>query len=203
VQSGVMYETGTPAPVSLYSRLKLRMEELVIRSKKRDFHPTALRISTCYGLSPRMRFDLVINSLIRDAVLKKEINIHSGEENRAFIHVDDAARAIVLGVKAHVSLVSGQVFNVSAEGQELTLNQLANLAKQVVPDILVTIGNEQPDLSGYRVSCSKMAKVLDFKPHFTILAGMEEVRDSLIRGDFLDPYSAKYSNTASAKSKKN
>lgn len=196
VQSGVMYETGTPAPVSLYSRLKLRMEELVIRSKKRDFHPTALRISTCYGISPRMRFDLVINALIRDAVVKRELNITSGDENRAFIHVDDVARAIVLAVKAHVSLVSGQVFNLSAEGQELTLNQLANLTKQVVPDILINIGNAKPDLAGYRVSCSKMAKVLDFKPHFGILAGMEEVRDALIRGDYEDPYAPKYSNTS-------
>jgi nucleoside-diphosphate-sugar epimerase len=142
-----------------------------------------------------MRFDLVANSLIRDAVVKKELFIKSGEENRAFIHVDDTARAIVLAVKAHVSLVSGQVFNISAEGQELTLNQLANLAKQVVPDILIHIGNEPPDLSGYRVSCSKAAKVLDFKPHFNLLAGMEEVRDALLKNSYSEPYSEEYSNT--------
>jgi len=199
VQSGVMYETGTPAPVSLYSRLKLRMEELVIRSKRRDFHPTALRIATCYGVSPRMRFDLVINSLVRDAVIKRSLNINSGEESRAFIHVDDVARAVVMAVQAHVSLVSGQVFNISAEGQELSLNQLANLTKQVVPDIFVEIGDEKPELTGYRVSCSKIAKVLDFKPQWSILQGMEQVRDALIKGIYPDPYSEEYTNTANSK----
>jgi len=195
VQPGVMYETGTPAPVSLYSRLKLRVEELVIRAKRKNFHPTALRISTCYGLSPRMRFDLVINGLIRDAVMKRELNIASGDETRAFIHVDDAVTAILLTIKAHVSLVSGQVFNITTEGQELSLNHLANLAKQVIPDIFVQIGDEKAELTNYRVSCAKIAKVLDFKPQKTVLEGMMEVRDALLAGRFNDPYSAEYANT--------
>lgn len=195
VQSGIMYETGTPAPVSLYSRLKLRMEEQVIRAKRRDFHPTALRISTCYGVSPRMRFDLAINSLIRDAVLKKEIIIGAGEETRAYIHVEDAARAILNVLKAHVSLISGEVFNVSAEGQEPTLNQLANLAKQVVPEVFVEILDGKAELTGYKLSCAKISKVLDFKAEWTILAGMTQVRDAILSGIYIDPYDRRYSNT--------
>jgi nucleoside-diphosphate-sugar epimerase len=195
VQSGIMYETGTPAPVSLYSRLKLRMEEQVIRSKRRDFHPSACRISTCYGASPRMRFDLVANSMIRDALLKESIVVKAGEETRALIHVDDAASAITSILKAHVSLISGEVFNVSSEGQELTMNQLANLAKGVVGDVRVEIGDEAAELTGYRLSCAKIGKVLDFKPNWSVQAGMEQVRDALIAGDYPDPYSPIYSNT--------
>jgi len=195
VQSGIMYETGTPAPVSLYSRLKLRMEEQVIRAKRRDFHPTALRISTCYGLSPRMRFDLAINSLIRDAMIKRELIINAPEETRAFIHADDASRAVVLAMKAHVSLISGEVFNVGAEGQELTLNQLVNMVKQLVPGIFVEIRDEKAELTGYRLSCSKLGKILDFKPQWSVLKGMEQVRDAVARGDFPDPYDPRYTNT--------
>jgi len=195
LQSGVMYETGTPAPVSLYSRLKLRMEEQVIRAKRRDFHPTAVRISTCYGVSPRMRFDLVINSLVRDAFVKKEIVVSAGEETRAFIHVEDAATGILSSLRAHVSLVSGEVFNLSAEGQELNLNQLVNITRQLIPDVSIKFLEEQAELTGYKLSCSKIAKVLDFTPRWTIKAGMEEVKSALQAGLFEDPYDKRYSNT--------
>jgi nucleoside-diphosphate-sugar epimerase len=193
--SGVLYETALPEPVSIYSRLKLRMEERVMNAKKRTFHPTALRIATCYGYSPRMRFDLVINGIVRDAVLKKVIEIKSEEQTRAFVHVDDAASAILSCVKAHVNLVSGEVFNLGASGQSYTLNQLANMVKTIVPDVEVNVLEEEPDLVNYQLSCSKIEKILDFQPKWTVEKSMERIRNVLLDGPFEDPYSPKYQNT--------
>lgn len=195
VQSGVMYETSIPDPVSLYSRLKLRMEERVIRSKNRYFHPTALRIATCHGVSPRMRFDLAPNSLILDAVSKKQLAIEGGEQCRALVHVDDVARAFMVCLKAHENLVSGQIFNVGAADQNVPLNQLVNIVTTLVPDTAVTINEGEPDLVEYRLSCSKIAKVLDFTPRWTLEQSMAQVRDLLLEGKITDPYGLQYHNT--------
>lgn len=195
VQSGVMYETTIPQPVSLYSRLKLRMEERVMNTKRRSFHPTALRIATCHGWSPRMRFDLVLNGLVRDAVCKKEVQIESGEQWRSLIHVEDCARAFVLCIKAHVNLVSGEIFNVGARDQNLQIMALANAVKSAIPDTSIVIREGRPDLVDYHLSCSRIEKILDFVPRWSIENSIEQMRDSLIDGRYGDPYSFRYHNT--------
>lgn len=195
VQSGVMYETTIPEPVSLYSRLKLRMEERVINAKRRGFHPTALRIATCHGYSPRMRFDLVANSLMRDAVFHKKIEIESGEQYRSLIHVEDTARAFVHCIKAHVNLISGEIFNVGARDQNVQINNLANIVKNLVPDCTIMFHEGDPDLVDYHLSCSRIEKILDFAPKWSIEKSMEQLRDILMSGRIDDPFSLKYQNT--------
>lgn len=195
VQAGVMYETSIPEPVSLYSRLKLRMEERVIKAKQRGFHPSALRIATCHGYAPRMRFDLVANTLMRDAVCRKEIILESGEQWRAQIHVDDAARAFLACLKAHPNMISGETFNVGASDQNLQINQLANIVKLLVPDTRITVLEVEPDLIDYRLSCSKIEKVLDFSPRWSLEQSLEQLRDYLLEERFGDPYSLRFVNT--------
>ncbi len=195
VQSGVMYETGTPEPISLYSRLKLRMEERILRAEQPGFHPTALRIATCHGYSPRMRFDLVANGLIRDAVCLKEVTIEGGEQCRTLIHVDDVADAFIAVLEAHENLVSGELFNVGVTGSSVQLKQLVGMVKNLVPETKVNFLEGEPDLVDYFLSCKKIEKVLDFTPKWTIEAGLEQVRDLLLEGYFTDPYSAQYANT--------
>ncbi len=194
-QSGVMYETSVPEPVSQYSRLKLRMEERVMSEKKRTFHPTALRIATCYGYSQRMRFDLVANGLIRDAVCKKEIIVQSGEQCRSLVHVEDVARATLAVLRAHINLVSGEVFNVGSNDQTLTLNQLANIVRATVPESSVEIKSGDPDLVNYHLSCTKIQKILDFSPTWTVEKSMERLKGLISQGTFPDPYSLVYHNT--------
>lgn len=195
VQSGVMYETTIPQPVSLYSRLKLRMEERVMNAKRRSFHPTALRIATCHGWAPRMRFDLVANGLVRDAVMNKHITIDCGEQCRSLIHVEDCARAFVACIKAHVNLVSGEVFNVGARDQNVQIVALANLVKSLIPDAHIVIRDGEPDLVDYHLSCSRIEKILDFTPRWTIEKSVEQMRDVLRSGAFSDPYHIRFHNT--------
>ena len=134
-----MYETSIPEPVSLYSRLKLRLEERIINARNRSFHPTTLRIATCHGPSPRMRFDLVLNGMVRDAYCKKEITIDSPEKVRSLIHVKDVARAILSCLSAHQNMISGEIFNLGNSDQNLQLNQLANIVKTHLPETKVTM----------------------------------------------------------------
>ncbi len=193
-QSGLMYETSLPSPVSLYARLKLRMEERILQAKQRDFHPTILRIATCYGYSPRMRFDLVANTFVLDSTCRKEITIEGGEQCRSLVHVDDAARAFVSCLKAHVNLVSGEIFNIGSPEQTVQINQLANIVKTLVADVRVTVKEGPPDLVGYSLSCSKVEKLLDFEPRHQLNESLIELRDLILAGKFSDPYSLKYHN---------
>ena len=195
VQSGIIYETTTPEPVTLYSRLKLRMEERVTSRKARGFHPVALRIPTCYGYSPRMRFDLVANSMIRDAVCKKLVTVLGGEQWRALVHVEDAARAFVSCLRAHENLISGEVFNVAAKSQNLQIRDLAKLVLEVRPDSDVRFEDAEPDLLDYHLSCAKIEKILDFEAKHSIRDALIDLAGRLERQEFGDPYRLKYQNT--------
>ena len=195
LQQGVMYETTIPQPVSLYARLKLRMEERIVNARSRDFHPTALRIATCHGWAPRMRFDIVANRLIRDAVLNRSITIYSGEQWRAFVQVEDCARAFVSCLKAHLNLISGQVFNVGARDQCIQLHQLANIVKTVVPETDVVFVEGEPDLPDYHLNYSRIEKILDFQPKWTLEQSLVQLRDKIRDGAFDDCFSMRYSNT--------
>jgi nucleoside-diphosphate-sugar epimerase len=195
VQSGIMYETGIPEPVSLYSRLKLRMEERIINARTRHFHPVSLRIATCHGLAPRMRFDIVLNSMMRDAFFKKEIHVKSSEETRALIHVNDAAQAFLSALSAHPNMISGEIFNVGNSEQDIQIGQLANMIKQQLPETKVHHLNNEPDLVSYKLSCSKIEKLLNFKATLSIEQSIEEILSAFKEGFFEEPYSFRYQNT--------
>lgn len=194
-QSGIMYETGIPEPISAYSRLKLRMEERVLNARTRDFHPTVLRLATCYGYSPRMRFDLVANGMVRDAIYKKQIIVNSPEQCRAFIHVLDAVEAFVSCINAHANLISAETFNVGSSEQSYSMGHIANLIKSRIRETEIDFLDEEPDLADYYLSSSKIEKVLDFKPKHTLEESIEEIKTRILEGEFLDPYSFKYRNT--------
>jgi nucleoside-diphosphate-sugar epimerase len=171
------------------------MEERVVNAKQRDFHPTALRIATCHGFSPRMRFDLVPNTFMRDAICEGEIEVEGGAQWRAMIHVSDTARAFVACINAHENLVSGEVFNVAATEHNMQIKQLANLVASVVPETKISIHDSETDLPDYRLSCAKIEKILDFAPKLTMEDSLNEMRQMLQEEAFGNPYRLKYLNT--------
>jgi len=195
VQSGTMYETGIPSPVSLYSRLKLRMEERVLNSRTRYFHPTALRIATCHGISPRMRFDIVLNGMMRDAYFNKEIFVKSSGEMRALVHVKDAARAFLHCLTAHTNMMSSEVFNVGNPEQDVQIGNLANQVKLKIPETKVHHLDEDANLTSYRLSCAKMEKMLDFKAEISIEDSIEEIYNAFENSYFEQPFNLRYQNT--------
>ena len=106
-------------PTSLYAKSKIKTEEGILSLSDDNFSPCILRMGTLYGLSPRMRFDLVVNVLTMKALTEKKIKIFGGDQWRPLVHVSDVARAIVLVLKAPISKVGNQIFNVgNNEGKE-------------------------------------------------------------------------------------
>ncbi|MDR1921875.1 MAG: NAD(P)-dependent oxidoreductase [Candidatus Adiutrix sp.] len=193
-------ETSPLKPISLYARLKARVEEEFLSlPRPAGFHPTVLRLATLYGLAPRMRFDLILNLLARDAALGRGVRIFSGEQWRPFVHVRDAAAAFLLVLSADPEKVSGQVFNVGADPQNIQFKELAGLLRQVMPEAAIETVPQPPDLRDYHVSFDKIRDVLRFAPEFEPLDGLREIKAAILSGLFGDPFSGPFSGPYDAK----
>lgn len=183
-------------PISLYAELKARVEEEFLNLPRPDsFHPVILRLATLYGLAPRMRFDLVINLLAREAIVGQGAKIFSGEQWRPLVHVSDAARAFVLALEAPAELVSGRIFNVGSNEQNVQFKDLAKILLQVIPEAKIETVPQPPDLRDYHVCFDKISTVLNFSPELKPADGIEEIKQALLSGRLPDPYDSKYRNS--------
>ena len=126
-----------------------------------DFAPTILRLGTLFGLSPRMRFDLVVNLFVARAASSGKITVLNGEQWRPFLHVQDAARAVVACLEAETSAVSGEIFNVGSASLNLQIEQLGAAIARVVPGTEI-VRVENGDRRNYRVSFEKIEKSFEF-----------------------------------------
>jgi nucleoside-diphosphate-sugar epimerase len=181
-------------PVSLYARTKIGSERVLLGMNDGRFAPVILRFATVYGLSHRPRFDLVINLLAAKATGEKSITIFGGDQWRPFVHVDDAAGAILKCLEAPLQAVQGQIFNVGAEDQNYQITQLGDLVKELIPDVQVVHKGEDADRRNYRVSFGKMQQHLGFTPRRTVAEGILEIKAAIESGRIPDYRDARYSN---------
>jgi nucleoside-diphosphate-sugar epimerase len=188
-------ELSSLAPISLYARLKAEAETAILQlGATVNYHPTILRMATIYGLAPRPRFDLAINLLAREATLSGRVKIFSGEQWRPLVHVKDAAKAYLLALEAPLELVSGEVFNVGSNEQNIQFKDLAALLAKTFPEALVEITPEPPDLRDYYVDFYKIKKVLGFTPQYTPVDAFIEIKNALLAGLIPLPRSKRYHN---------
>ncbi|MGZ3489775.1 MAG: NAD-dependent epimerase/dehydratase family protein, partial [Isosphaeraceae bacterium] len=153
-----------------------------------------LRFGTIYGLSGRVRFDLVVNLLIAKAVVDGKITVMGGDQWRPFVHVDDAASAVFRVLEAPLKLVDRQTFNVGSDEQNYTLNDVGRIIQRLVSTAeLVEMGLDG-DRRNYRVSFAKIRKTLSFKPRWTLEQGLQQVKDALTSGRIQDYRLAQYNN---------
>jgi nucleoside-diphosphate-sugar epimerase len=181
-------------PVSLYARTKIDSERVLLALNDDRFAPIILRFATVYGLSPRPRFDLVVNLLAAQAVCEKRITIFGGNQWRPFIHVNDAAEAILKCLEAPLHAVKGQIFNVGSDDQNYQIAQLGDLIKKLIPDVEVIRQGEDTDRRNYRVSFAKIRKHLGFTPRYTVADGILEIKAAIEAGRIRDYRDARYSN---------
>lgn len=187
-------EHSVVKPVSLYGNTKLASERVLLDLANDRFAPTIVRFATIYGLSGRTRFDLVINLLTAKAKIDGEITVHGGDQWRPFVHVDDAARAVAMILDAPKELVGSEIFNVGSNEQNYTINQIAELVHDQVVSAKVVICEEEVDRRNYRVDFSKIRNLLDYKPLWTVEAGIHQVLEAIASGDVTDYRDPKYSN---------
>ena len=192
--AAILDEKSILNPVSLYARTKIACEKVLFKLSDSSFQPTMLRFGTIYGLSGRTRFDLVINLLTAKAVVGGVIPVSGGEQWRPFIHVDDAARAVYLMVKAPLEQVGNEIFNVGSNEQNYTIMDAARIVEREVPTASFKEIPFDGDIRNYRVDFNKIFNKLDFKPQWTLAGGVRQVIEALRSGEIRDYRDPRYSN---------
>lgn len=189
-------ETSELNPVSLYARLKVGFEKYLLESDyRKDLCATALRFSTVYGISPRMRFDLTVNEFIKDATLGRELKIFGEQFWRPYCHVVDLARACVLILESETAKVNREVFNVGDSSQNYQKKMLANEVLKVIPNAKISFVQSNEDPRDYRVDFSKITNQLNYGITRTVPDGIMEIHRTIRDGIISDPDSARYKNT--------
>ncbi|MBK1700119.1 NAD-dependent epimerase/dehydratase family protein [Thiococcus pfennigii] len=171
-------EDATFNPVTPYGVSKVRVEEALHALADHAFSPVYLRASTAYGLSPRIRFDLVVNNLTAWAFTTGRVYLKSdGTPWRPIVHVDDICRAYLAALEAPREAVHDQAFNVGTTTENYQIRELAEIVQEIVPGSRVEFAADAgPDKRCYRVDCNKIARALHgFKPQWTARRGVEQL----------------------------
>ncbi|MCU0619469.1 MAG: NAD-dependent epimerase/dehydratase family protein [Gemmatimonadaceae bacterium] len=171
-------ETSRLNPVSLYARTRV-LSENIIFDRAGNVEPVVLRLSTVFGLSPRMRFDLVVNTLTARAMVDQKISIFGGDQWRPNVHCRDAARAFMMAMRAPTSAVAGEVFNVGHESLNYRIGEIGETVASIVGDVEVVHAKDSPDRRDYRVSFAKIQERLGFTTEFSIEDGVREIAAQL------------------------
>ena len=177
----VMTEESPLDPKTEYARSKVRAEQAIAKLADAAFSPTFLRNGTIYGLSPRMRFDTVLNNLAGSAVATGKVVLHSdGKPWRPVAHVQDIARAFLHVLEAPVEMVHNQAFN---NGEERMNHQVIELAEAVVRAVpgatLECLASPDADQRTYRTDFGKFARTFpDFAFRWSVQDGAKELSDA-------------------------
>jgi nucleoside-diphosphate-sugar epimerase len=189
-------EESSLNPQSLYAETMVGAEKYLMAQSAADCAPIIFRMAHLYGISPRPRFDLLVNQFVWEAYSKRDLLIYQRGYSRSFMHVRDAARGLVTGLQSDVERVRGQIFNMGSSTGNLSKDKIVEVILQRLPETTVrykdlTFGGDMRD---FHVSYEKIQEQLGFKTQFTIEDGVREVLNALRSGIIDNPKDYRYRN---------
>jgi nucleoside-diphosphate-sugar epimerase len=193
---GPVTEESALNPQSLYAETKIAAEEYLLGQRESTCAPLVFRFATLYGLSPRTRFDLIVNQFVLEAFTRRGLIIYQRGYSRSFIHVHDVVRGILLGLEAEENLARGQVYNLGTDNGNYTKDQIVELVLKRMPETTVeykdlTFGGDMRDIT---ISFAKIKRALGFEAALDVDDGVREVLHALKTGLIRNPTDEKYRN---------
>lgn len=181
-QDDVVDENSNVNPLTAYSKANRKVEEDILKLNSENFITSALRFSSIYGISPRMRFDLAVNSMVLDLFQNNKITIYGKNNKRPFIHIKDAIQAYLKIILAPKEKIGGEIFNVGSSDQNFTIFDLANKVKNSINKDSELIAQDTPDHRSYFASFRKIQNILDFKANYSVEQASLEIFNALKNG---------------------
>ncbi|MEW6512336.1 MAG: NAD(P)-dependent oxidoreductase [Bacteroidota bacterium] len=184
-------------PQSIYAETKIAAERyLMEQGKNSDTVPVLFRFATLFGLSPRTRFDLIINQFVLEAIEKRHLIIYQKNYNRSFVHIRDIAKALVMALEADIAKVGNQVFNVGSNNGNYSKEELIGMIQKYVSGVTIeykdiTFGGDMRDI---KVSFDKIERVLGYKAEVTVEQGIQELAEAIQSKFLYDPHAARNRN---------
>ncbi len=174
-------ENATFNPVTPYGESKEFVERDVAPLADENFHPTFLRNATAYGLSPRLRGDLVVNNLTGYAMTTGKVLLRSdGTPWRPLVHIEDISLAFLAVLHSPVEKIHNEAYNVGLTSENYQMKDVARIVEEVVPGSKVTFDEGAgPDKRCYKVSCDKIVNELpEYQPQWTVRKGVEQLYEA-------------------------
>jgi nucleoside-diphosphate-sugar epimerase len=183
-------------PQSLYAETKIASEEFLLTQKDSRCAPLIFRFATLYGISPRTRFDLIVNQFVLEAFTKRQLIIYQRGYSRSFVHIRDAVRGVILGLEAERFKICGEVFNLGTDDGNYSKDDIVRLVLKRIPETVVeykdlTFGGDMRDIT---VSFAKIKDVLGFATTLDVDDGIRELLFALKAGIIRNPNDEKYRN---------
>ena len=174
-ENKVLDERSELNPVSAYAETRVLSEQLLI-AEDNTVCSTILRLSTVFGLGPRMRFDLAVNIMSAKGVYDKAIDVFGGDQWRPFVHAQDVAHAFVLAVEAPDAVVDREIFNVGSSDSNYQIQDIAKIIEEEIPGTIASHNSSMIDARNYNVNFTKIHQSLNFKTRFSVRDGVREMR---------------------------
>jgi nucleoside-diphosphate-sugar epimerase len=182
-------------PLSYYALSKADSERILLQNDPSNkLKITIFRLATLYGVSPRMRFDLVANTMVADAIQKKKITVNTPKLWRPLLHVDDAAEAFIKAIEMTSVLEGQQIFNVGTNDQNYQIETIAQNISVFFSDCKIEYNIQNGDQRSYKVDFSKIERIFQFSSNKKLKDNCLEIKSMIEKGLIKDVSDSIYHN---------